>query len=284
MLNFKIESIEDIIFGAPQNLILDGEGEGEGSTEGGEGEGSTEGNEGDSGIGGGSEGDSGEKSFSQEEVNNLLATQKKKIQTKTSDAIKQLDNMKKTANLTKSQKEGIEKQLNTLRATMETEKQRASREKAAQKDGYDKQVASLTAERDRFKNLHTSSTIKRSIADAASGNKAIHNEQVMAILEPNTTLTEDVDAEGNGLGSFSPTVEFTDVDKDGAAIKVNYTPAEAVKRMTEMSMHSNLFESTNVGGAGRRNDNTSTGSPKSLKEAASSNESWLEERKRLGLK
>ncbi len=277
MLEFIIDSIEDIKFGLPHNLILEGEGEVPDDTEAPDDtetpdDSEIEGGEGEDGV------------FTQEQVNKMLAEQKRKIQNKSSDAIKQLENVKKTANLTKSQKEAIEKQLTSLRTTMETEKQRAAREKAAQKDKYDQQVSTLTAERDRYKSLHTTSTIKRSLADAASANKAVHNEQVLAILEPNTDLVENVDDEGNALGTFKPVVKFKDIDKDGNPIEVNYSPAEAVKRMTELSNFSNLFESTNVGGAGRRNDNINDGKPKDLKAAASSNESWLEERKKLGLK
>lgn len=282
---FKALTVEDIILGNTFLSVFDGE---EGGSEGGNSEGGTEGGSeggsGDSGSSdGGSEGGSEETTFTQEQVNTMLADQKRKIQTKAQDSIKQLENLKKTANLSKSEKENVEKQLSSLRSTMETEKQRAAREKAAQKNEYEQKIASLTAERDRLNNLYTGSTIKRSIADAASENKAIHNSQVEALLNPNTTLVEDVDAEGNPTGQMRPVVKFQDVDKDGNTVTVNYSPAEAVKRMTELPQYANLFESTNVSGSGRKNDNTGNTGPKDLKSAASSNESWLEERKKLGL-
>ena len=285
MFIFKTITVNDIILGSPLNLIFDGDDDGGDSNIDPDGTNPPDtGDQGGDPTGDGNNDDGSDgKTFSQEEVNNMLADQKRKIQTKTSDTIKQLENFKKSANLTKVQKENIEKQLDTLRTTMETEKQRAAREKAAQKNKYEQKVSELTAERDRYKELHTSSSIKRSITDAASENKAIHSSQVMAILNPNTTLIEDVDDEGNGTGSYKPTVKFQDVDKDGNPVEVNYSPAEAVKRMTELPQYANLFESTNVGGTGRRTDNADPSKPKGLKEAASSNEEWIANRKKLGL-
>lgn len=274
--------LEDIILGNTFSPVFEGEEGSEGGAEGGT-EGGTDGAEGGT-DGGSDDGSDAPESFTQEQVNTMLADQKRKIQTKTNDTIKQLENLKKTSNLTKSEKETVEKQLTSLRSTMETEKQRAVREKAAQKNEYETRIATLTADRDKFNSLYTNSTIKRSIADAAEGNKAIHSTQIEAILNPNTTLVEDVDSEGNATGLMKASVKFQDVDKDGNALTVSYTPAEAVKRMTEMPQYANLFESTNVGGAGRKNDNTGNTGPKDLKSAASSNESWLAERKKLGLK
>ena len=291
--NWMIKSEDDFnaILGVPFNAVFDdGDDGGEGGTDGGS-EGGADGGI-DGGSDGGSAGSEGEQggagstdgsTFTQDQVNSMLAEQKRKMQKTVNDQVKKIENLSKTANLTKEEKDNLAKQVSTIKTTLETEKQRAAREKAEQKNQFDQQVSELTAERDRYKGLYEGSTIKRSISDAASANKAINNAQVMAILEPNTSLIEDIDDDGIGLGTYKPVVKFADKDKEGNSVQVQYTPAEAVKRMTELSDFANLFESTNKGGAGKTNEGES-GKATDLKSAANSNEDWAENRKKFGLK
>lgn len=225
---------------------------------------------------------SSDTTFTQEQVNSMMAEQKRLLQKTINDQVLKVENLSKTANLTKEEKEALAKQVSTIKQSLETEKQKAAREKAEQKTQFENQIAELSSTRDRYKQLYESSTIKRSISDAASAHKAIQNIQVLAILEPNTSLVEDTDENGQGLGTFKPVVKFTDTDKEGKPVQVLYSPADAVKRMTELREFSNLFESTNKGGLGR--NTAGTGTVPTLKTASNSTENWVENRKAFGLK
>ncbi len=191
------------------------------------------------------------KVFTQDDVNRILAREKRKHESSTQTALDELNALKAKADLTKEEREDLEGRIEGLQSSLRTKEQQAAHEKQKLEKEYKTRVEQLEQERGTWQNRYTGATITRSITDAAATHKAFSPEQIVALLQPQTRLTEELDDEGKPTGEFVAKVTFHDTDKDSKPVKLDLTVPEAVKRMTELDRFSNLFEFEGSGGAGR---------------------------------
>ncbi len=220
--------------------------------EGGAGDGGA-GGDGDGGAGGGDGdggGGAGDKSFTQEQVNTMLAEDRRKHKQATQKALEEIDALKARTNLTAKEREELEGRVSELNRQLLTKEELAAQEKTKLTTDFKNQLDGLTNERDSWKNRYTEASIVRSLTDAAVVNNSFNPEQVVAILRQNTQLAEELDAEGKPTGSLVPKVSFADTDKDGKPVTLELSPQDAVKRMTEKDQYLNLFKGDGTGGIG----------------------------------
>ena len=178
--------------------VFDGEGEGSGAAEGsGEGEGSGDG-DGD----GGGDGD-GDMKFSLAEVYKFMAGNKKALQTKNAELIYELESLKKSGNMSSEQKRGLEDRIENLQDELMTKEELTSKNQDKASKAHQKELTTLTDERDTWQKRYTNETIDRSIIDASMSNKAVNAQQIVAILRPTTTL-QPVTADGEDTGVLAP--------------------------------------------------------------------------------
>ncbi len=188
--------------------------------------------------------------FTQEEVNAFLAKEKRKTQDTQKQLATQLQEHKKNAQLSVEERDDLTKQIEDLQGKYMTveELSRQTTDKASKK--HKKELDDTTAERDSWQQRYTKSTIEAEIARAAAANKAISADQILAILRPATKLSEKLDDTGKPTGNLEPRVSFQDLDKEEKPILLDLTVDEAVKRMTELQQHGNLFQGNKTGGLG----------------------------------
>ena len=194
-----------------------------------------------------------EKIFTQEEANTFAAKHKRTAQDAQKQLATQLQEHKKNTKLSVEEKSELEKQIEDLQKQYMTvdERNRQTTEKASKK--HKQELEDAITERDSWKTRYTQSTIEASITRAAADNKAIEADQILAIVRPATKLAETLDEQGKPMGVFEPRVDFQDTDKDGKPINLDLSVSDAVKRMTEMPRHGNLFQgnkSSGLGGSG----------------------------------
>lgn len=197
-------------------------------------------------------GASGEKTFSQEEVNKILAAEKRKHQKVAQKAIEEAAAATKKASLTAQERQEADERLEQLRTELLTKEQQAKRAAERLKNQHKEERNRLTKDRDYWKKEYTDSTIQRAITDAAASNNAFSPTQVVAILGPNTKLAEVLDEEGKPTGRLEPKIRFRDTDKEGKPVTLELSPKDAVKRMKEMDEFLNLFRGEGSGGVGSR--------------------------------
>ena len=191
--------------------------------------------------------------FTQEDVNRLLADEKRKHEARTRKAIDELEAIKARATLTDQERTELETRLDNMKNELLTKEEMAKKELEKNTRKFTEELTKTTAERDAWQQRFSDSTIQRTITDAAIATKAINARQVIAILRPDTRLVEALDADGKPTGEMIAKVEFSDVDKDGKPVTLDLTVAEAVKRMSELEEYANLFKADGVGGAGGTN-------------------------------
>jgi hypothetical protein len=222
----------------PQIFVLCYEGEGEG-----EGEGNQQGNQ-----PGNAAPQSDDKTFTQDDLNRILAEDKRKHQEKLKQVESNYQELLKSQSLTKEERDKLKSQLDDLQKSQLTKEQQLERERKESEEKYRNELKSQMERANHWEGLFKKETISRSLQDAATSAEAFNPNQIVGLLQPFTELKE---VEGN----LAPMVDFPDIDeKTGKEIRTLRTPLDAVKRMKELpKMYGNLFKSNVVSGVGAGN-------------------------------
>ena len=235
-----------------------GEGAGAGAGEGaGAGAGSGE------GAGAGA-GDGKGKTFTQEDVNRILADDKRKLREQNDKLIKDLDALKNSSSMSEAEKSKLASQIEALQTQSMTEKEKAQREKEKIEKDLSKTIETITKERDDWSMRCEKYMKQNELNIAANENDAFNAQQIVQILEPNTKLVENQEN-----GSLEIKVRFDDVDKDDKPVTLELAPKEAVKRMKDLpDRFGNLFKNNATGGLGSMNTSTNGKASVNLKDPA----------------
>jgi ElaB/YqjD/DUF883 family membrane-anchored ribosome-binding protein len=192
----------------------------------------------------------------QDELNSMMANNRKSLQQKNQQLIDQLQQLRETATMSTQAKEELEARIEELQTQYMSKEEIAKREADKLSKQYAKDIEKLTGETKKWQSLYTSSTTQRALMDAAVAGEALPQAvaQICAILGPRTHIVEDLDASGQGKGTFSPVVKFDDTDSDGNPVVLDLTPKKAIERMKELpEQYGNLFKGDNAGGLGEGN-------------------------------
>lgn len=214
----------------------------------GDGDGKT--GDGDGKTGDGKTGDGDGKTFTQEDVNTIMAREKRKTQEAQKQHAAQLEQYKKTAQLTTEERAKLEAQIDDLQSKSMTVEEKARRESEKAAKTHQAALDGLTTERDSWQNQYTNELIGNKIALASAKHKAENPEHIDGLIRSRTKVAPVLDPEGNATGRFEARVAFPDTDKENKPITLDLTVDEAVKRMTELPQHQNLFAGGKAGGLG----------------------------------
>jgi predicted nuclease with TOPRIM domain len=171
----------------------------------------------------------------QEVINGIVAKEKDALKKKVADVEGQLTTLSQEKNLTEEQKAALESNLENLRAELRTKEEQAKHERDKAVSELQGKVKELSAQAEDWRTKHITSTIERSILDAASSGGAYNPKQIKAILGPTTKMDETGDIK-------------TIVNVEGKELVLS--PEEAVKRMSEAKEFANLFNSNLNSGSG----------------------------------
>lgn len=190
------------------------------------------------------------KTFTQDDVNRLLATNKRELKEQNEKMASELENLRKAKGLSDEDREQLDSQIKALRNEKVSVEETLKRDLDKTKKERAEEAKKLAEERDAWKNRYTGSTIRNSLIEAATAAKAFSPGQVVELLYSKTKLVEEVDSEGKPTGNFTPKVELS-IKKDGKEVPLVLTPAEALKQMKEdTDSYGNLFISDLKGGYG----------------------------------
>jgi hypothetical protein len=225
--------------------------------------------------------DDSKKVFTQDEVNSIVAQERKRNEERVKKTVADLERIQKSKSLTESEKNSLQAKIEELNNTLLTKEELTVKERKKLEEQHKKDVDALANERETWKNRYTDSSILRTISDAAMKEDAFSSNQITAILKPLTQLKEETDGEGNPTGKFVPRVAYPDTDKEGKQVTLDLTVPEAVKRMKDTpEVYGNLFKSTAAGGAGAMPSGSSPGSVDVTKMSA---DQYMKHRASLGL-
>lgn len=198
------------------------------------------------------EGDPNKKSFTQDEVNKMVATERRKNEEKTKKIIGELETLKKSRNLTEQEQQHLSKRIEELQDQLLTKEQLAQKDKEKLQKEYTSTISQLETERDNWKSRFEKALVINAIHKASEEHEALDTSQIIALIQVQSPrVVQELDENGVPKDSFVPRVKMQDTDtKTGKEVTLDLTISEAVKRMKEKTENFNLFKSTVNGGLG----------------------------------
>ena len=224
----------------------------------------------------------GDKTFTQVQVNSMMANLKTDVADKArkenKTLLEQVKLLQTKTNLSTEEKEKYETTILDLEKRAFSVEELADRDKKKLETTHLTAVDTLTGERDLWRGRFTEATIHRSITDAAQAKEAYNTSQIVALLQPATTLVE-VKNEAGDVTGLTPQVAFNDKDKDGNPVVLNLSPEKAVELMKEKPEYGNLFKGKHIGGLGGTNESGQI--TPTLKKATSSLTEYRKNREKI---
>lgn len=220
-------------FAAPQFVCFDGDGDG---GDGGDGEG------GDGGGSGGEGTDSGLKLFTQEEVNNILANDKRSLRQNYEKIEKQYKELLQKSTLTVEERDKLSENLKNVQSQLRSKEEIAKHEKEQLKAQLEERIKALEAQNTQSDSRYKNLLVTRALQDAAIEGDAFRPEQIVTILKPMVSVGDDDQV----------MIDFPDISSDtGEQVISKMSPHDVVKRMKQLDeTYGNLFKSNVVSGVG----------------------------------
>jgi hypothetical protein len=186
----------------------------------------------------------------QEELNKMMADNRRKLTQQNQELVTQLEELKRSSSLTNEQRDELQTRITQLEEQYMTKEELAKRESTKQQKKWEQDLQAATQAGEQWKTLYSSSTIDRALQDAAIEGEALHPSQIVDLLRNRTQLTEVLD-NGQPTGRYATVVKFNDVNDDGENVLLELSPADAIKRMKELTdKYGNLFKGTGTSGIG----------------------------------
>lgn len=200
------------------------------------------------------------KTFTQAEVDKIIADRLKKNTDQNKSLAEQLEKAKQQAGLTQQEKDALQEQIESLQKTYLTKEELSKQEQEKLTKKQKEETESLAKDRDTWKNQYSSLFIKGEITDAAVKNKAFNVEQMVDYLSPRTKLEPEIGDDGKPTGNLVPMTTIVAPDKDGKNQTLQLSIQDAVKKMREIpERFGNFFQAEGSGGTGTLNGSGSGG-------------------------
>ena len=196
----------------------------------------------------------GDHTFSQADLNKILAEDKRKHQERYAQLETEHHELLKNQSLTEEERQKLHGRIADLQGAQRTKEQQIEFDRKKTEENHSTAIKEAQDRGDHWEALYKKETVVRSLLDAASLGDAYNPSQIVDFLEPKTELKEQD-------GGLVPMVDFPDIDeKTGQPVQTLCTPADAVKRMRQLTKkHGNLFKSNVVSGVGAGQGEASTG-------------------------
>lgn len=186
----------------------------------------------------------------QEELNTMMAQNRKKLTEQNQDLVTQLEQLKQSSNLSQTEKDELQVRITQLEQQYLTKEELAKREAQKNQKDFEMQLTTAKQQGEQWKGLYTSSTIERALQDAAVAGKSLQHDQIVDMYRSRTEMVEVLE-NGRPTGRYTPIVKFNDINEEGKPVVLELSPADLIKRMKELpEKFGNLFEGTATGGTG----------------------------------
>lgn len=221
--------------------------------------GESNGDSGEGAGGGGGDNSKNEQTFTQAQLNEILAADRRKHQEKTQAVqaqAKQLEvRMEKLIadkNTSDAARASLEQDLEELRASQRTEAEQRQHLAEKAKVEHETAINNLKNESKQWESLYKISSIERTLTDAAVKHEAFSPGQLVSLLKDKTEMRPCKDQEGQVIpGRFEAKTAVEVKDEHGNILKHWKNPDEAVELMKQnANEYGNLFRNAVIAGIG----------------------------------
>jgi hypothetical protein len=193
------------------------------------------------------------KTFTQDQVNHLIATDRRKLEDALKKTEKQYQDLLSSQSLTEQERKALQANLEMVQGQLRSKEEQLQVEKRQIEETYAGKLQEMEKKATHFETLYRDSTIERALQDAAVKHEAWSPSQVVTLLRGQAKMLEVTDAKtGKLTGKYNPMVEMASVNSATGEVETTaYTPEDAVKRMKDdKDTWGNLFRSGVVSGIG----------------------------------
>jgi hypothetical protein len=196
--------------------------------------------------------------YTQTEVNGMMKADKDAAKKERDKLQADLQKMKDEG-LTTENMEALQRRIDDLASEGKTQEERTKEALASKDKEHAKQLGMTQAEAKKWRLDYEKYRAESEILAAASHYKADNPTQIHKLLKSDVVYVEKLDANNKGTGEWLPKVRM-EVTEDGVTKALDMSPMDAVKKMTEMEEHHNLFNSGASSGIGGGNNGGSKSS------------------------
>ncbi len=199
-----------------------------------------------------------EKKFTQEELNKVVAKEKRKFEDKHNELMSQVEELKQFANLKDEDRKRFEEKVQELQSSKLTTEQKYQKELKSLQDQFESTKTQLNEATEFWRNQFSTERKRNDILSAATANehKAYNPNQIYDLLAPKTEVKPIIDDQGKETGDYQTVTKIRTKDNDGSDVTVEMPVKDAVKHMFDNpDEYGNLFESNLKGGIHSSNNN-----------------------------
>lgn len=180
--------------------------------------------------------------FTQAQVDKMMAEHRKGLQTQNAELVKQLEELRQSANLTQQQRDELDARINNLTQQHLTTEQKLKAQVEATEKKYKADTENLTNESRKWKGNYEKLLVTNEILKGAMQYKAAKDTQLLAMLLPNAKVVEEVDDKGQPTGNFVAKLPTTVIDpKSKQKVTLELPIVEAIGKMRDDPDNANLF-------------------------------------------
>lgn len=201
------------------------------------------------------------RTFSQAEVDRIVKADKDRAK-RERDQLQQELQALRDQGLTTDNLEQLNQRIEQLQNEGKTKEQLAIEEKGKLEKRLNGEIQKKENESKLWKSRYEGYRSKSEIFAAASRpeSKAFNPEQIYQILRNDIIMVDELGQDGKPTGEVVPRVKMRAKGEDGTEQLLELSVPDALKRMTDMEIHANLFESGASNGVGGYNTGRTKGS------------------------
>jgi len=189
-----------------------------------------------------------DKSFTQEQVNKMMADNKRGLQKRVEELQVQLEEGTSPEDIEK-----LTTKINALQVDLSTTEKKKSSELAKMTKQFEEEKSVLRTQSETNFGLYSTYRMDHELTQAALTEESINPSQILGQLRGSASLDEILNSKGESTGDYQVKVKVTKTDEDGKLETLSLTPGEAVKALKEDTTHANLFKGTGHPGMGGGN-------------------------------
>ena len=186
--------------------------------------------------------------FSQEEVNRLLADDRRKHQARIDRVQRTLEEVSASKNLSVKEREQLATQMEAMAAENRTREEQLVHERTQLEKHHAQALADEQKNTESWRKRFEDGAIQNALVDAAHRSDAFSTDQILRLLRPSTRVVERADERGKGTGDYEVVVDLPDADEQGNPTTRTLSVREALETMQAKPVYGNLFKSNLVSG------------------------------------
>lgn len=193
------------------------------------------------------------KSFTQEQVNAMLANERKKADGQINKMASELEALKSRSNLTDQEREELESRIAAINNESKSKEEQAKLALANERKKWETENKTLSEKMNAVDRKYRNHRIESDLVSAAAAAKAFNPRTVVTVLRDMTELADELGEDGKPTGNEIVKVKMKTKGADNKPVTLELSPQEAVKRLTEDAEYQFMFQSSATGGSGNNN-------------------------------